>query len=80
MAQPQPQQREGTPGTPNPGPHGGNPANLATSPTFKMRYFYATQNSFYFPGLNVQPPVGTLTPYLRPYVVPGNPASGFAGI
>ncbi len=44
------------------GPHD---ENQATPPTLIMRYFYATLPGFDFPGLSTQPPVGTITPYLR---------------
>ncbi len=59
------------------GPHAGN---VETSPpSFGMRFFYATQPDFNFPGVEPQPPVGTLTPYLRPYVNPADPEQGFVG-
>ncbi len=50
------------------GPHGGN----GDTPTLRMRYFYKTLPGFYHPGLDDQPPVGTIVPYLRSgaYTVP----------
>lgn len=33
--------------------------------TFGMRYFYQTQEGFWFPSLDQQPAVGTIVPYLR---------------
>ncbi len=47
------------------GPHG--VSGHSASPTFSMRYFYQTQPGFFFPtrALNAQPPIGTITPYLR---------------
>ena len=60
------------------GPHGGNEV---TTPTLKMRYFYQTLPGFYYPQLdyNAQPPVGTITPYLRSGTVGsyvGDPVTG----
>jgi len=45
------------------GPHA-----LTESPSLVMQFYYKTLPGFFFPtlGLNAQPPVGTVTPYLRP--------------
>ncbi len=59
------------------GPHAGNQAEGA--PSFGMRFFYPTQPGFAFPSAAIPPPVGTITPYLRPYVTAGDPTSGFSG-
>ncbi|EDY83099.1 hypothetical protein VDG1235_2723 [Verrucomicrobiia bacterium DG1235] len=60
------------------GPHQGREV---TTPTLKMRYFYQTLPGFYYPELayNQQPPVGTITPYLRrgtPGNYEGDPVTG----
>jgi hypothetical protein len=34
-------------------------------PTMVMKYYYKTLPGFFFPGITAQPPVGTVTPYLR---------------
>ncbi|MFT4588097.1 MAG: hypothetical protein ACI9VS_001517 [Candidatus Binatia bacterium] len=39
---------------------------------FEAQYYYKTQAGFYFPGAADQPPVGTLTPYLRIQNVDGS--------
>ena len=38
---------------------------VAQTATFGMRYFYRTQEGFWFPSLAAQPAVGTIVPYLR---------------
>lgn len=60
------------------GPHQGR---SVTTPTLKMRYFYQTLPTFYYPDrpYNEQPPVGTITPYLRngtPGDYTGDPVTG----
>lgn len=45
---------------------------------FRMHYFYKTQPEFDFPGLP-KPAVGTIVPYLRPYVNGTDAAQGFVG-
>ncbi len=54
------------------GPHA-----ATESPSLVMQFYYRTLPSFYFPSLEraEQPPVGTITPYLRPR----NPDGSFAG-
>jgi hypothetical protein len=46
------------------------PPFLAESPTpansFTMRYYYKTEPSFAWPGMENPPPAGTIVPYLRP--------------
>ncbi len=61
------------------GPHAGNTADPDAAPTLRMRYFYKTLDGFNFPGQSTQPAVGTLTPYLRPFVDPSTPAAGYVG-
>ena len=56
------------------GPNEGN--DVLPVPTLKMRYFYATQPGFYFPGVS-QPPVGTIVPYLRSGAPGSYPAPTF---
>lgn len=47
------------------------PPFLAHSPTpsnsFTMRYYYKTDQSFAWPGLESAPPAGSIVPYLRPF-------------
>src|SRR5262249_40129856 len=47
------------------------------SPSLVMQFYYKTLPGFFFPSLALaaQPPVGTITPYLRPI----NPDGSFAG-
>ncbi len=44
------------------------PHNLTESPSLVMQFYYKTLPGFFFPtlGVGAQPPVGTVTPYLRP--------------
>lgn len=53
------------------------PHTLTESPSLVMQFYYKTLPGFFFPtlALNAQPPVGTITPYLRPM----NPDGSFAG-
>lgn len=53
------------------------PHNLSESPSLVMQFYYKTLPGFFFPTLGVdgQPPVGTITPYLRPI----NPDGSFEG-
>ncbi len=66
------------------GPHDPR-LNGAGGPTLVMKYYYKTLPGFYFPSLaaNEQPPVGTVTPYLRDANVDGtfegNAVYGIAG-
>lgn len=50
----------------------GRPPKLAETPTtansFNMRFYYQTQDGFAWPGNTAPPPIGTIVPYLRPYV------------
>lgn len=65
------------------GPHNPNrfnDGNLNNDPALSMQYYYQTLEDFDFPdatGADAAPEVGTIVPYLRPYRIPGNPASGF---
>ena len=58
------------------------PNTQTDNPALVMQFYYKTLPGFYYPGLD-QPPVGTITPYLRPrnsdgsYV--GNPVFGDIG-
>lgn len=58
------------------------PHNLTESPSLVMQFYYKTLPGFFFPtlALNAQPPVGTVTPYLRPVnaggVFEGDPVYG----
>ncbi|MBI1842398.1 MAG: hypothetical protein HYR88_16295, partial [Verrucomicrobia bacterium] len=49
------------------------PHNLTESPSLVMQFYYKTLPGFFFPtlALNQQPPVGTVTPYLRPILPNG---------
>jgi hypothetical protein len=53
------------------------PHTLTESPSLVMQFYYKTLPGFFFPSLalSAQPPVGTITPYLRPV----NPDGSFAG-
>jgi len=53
------------------------PHTLTESPSLVMQFYYKTLPGFFFPtlALNAQPPIGTITPYLRPV----NPDGSFAG-
>ena len=53
------------------------PHHVTDNPVMVMRYYYKTLAGFYFPSLpyDSQPPVGTITPYLRQRGADGN----FAG-
>lgn len=44
------------------------PHDAGEQPTLAMQFYYKTLPGFFFPTLplNAQPPVGTITPYLRP--------------
>jgi hypothetical protein len=44
------------------------PHDAAEQPSLAMKFYYRTLPGFFFPtlGLEAQPPVGTVTPYLRP--------------
>ncbi len=53
------------------------PHTLTESPSLVMQFYYKTLPGFFFPTLamTAQPPLGTITPYLRPV----NPDGSFAG-
>ena len=53
------------------------PHTLTESPSLVMQFYYNTLPGFHFPSLalNAQPPVGTVTPYLRPV----NPDGSYEG-
>ena len=53
------------------------PHTPTESPSLVMQFYYKTLPGFFFPtlALAAQPPVGTITPYLRPV----NPDGSFAG-
>ncbi len=53
------------------------PHNLSESPSLVMQFYYKTLPGFFFPTLPLdqQPPLGTVTPYLRPV----NPNGSFEG-
>ncbi len=53
------------------------PHDAAESPYLVMKFYYKTLPGFFFPtlALDQQPPVGTITPYLRPI----NPDGSFEG-
>ncbi len=53
------------------------PHTPTESPSLVMQFYYRTLPGFFFPSLALaqQPPVGTITPYLRPR----NPDGSFAG-
>ncbi|HXI51460.1 MAG TPA: hypothetical protein VNH84_08145, partial [Candidatus Saccharimonadales bacterium] len=53
------------------------PHTLGESPAVVMQFYYKTLPGFFFPSLalNAQPPMGTITPYLRPL----NPNGTYAG-
>jgi hypothetical protein len=50
------------------------------TPYLAMQFYYKTLPGFYFPGASQQPPVGTVTPYLRPLDSSGAPVAGLDGI
>lgn len=64
----------------------GRPPYLAANPvpnnSFRMEFYYKTEAGFFFPGLDTQPAVGTIVPYLRPRSTSaptGDPSVDFVG-
>lgn len=62
----------------------GRPPQLAqtaaSTNSFSMRFFYKTQEGFAWPGYATPPAVGTIVPYLRPFVSGAYSGSGDSAV
>ena len=53
------------------------PHNDSDTTSMSFQYYYKTQLGFYFPGMDVQPEVGTITPYLRSELLTDGKVTGY---